>query len=501
MNKYILAIDQGTTSTRAVLVNAKTFTLDFFDQKEHTQVLPAPGYVEHDLNEIWQNTELTIRNVLKKSGIAASSIIGIGITNQRETVCAFDKKGTPLHHALVWQDQRTHSFCESHKKQFSDNKLNLVSGLPLNPYFSASKITWLLQNSAIINHAQKSNNLCIGTMDTFLLYKLTAGSSFFTDTTNASRLQLLDLTSIKWSEDLLSFFNISKDILPSIKNTFDTFGVTQGLDFLPDGIPINCLIGDQQSALLGQGGFRKHDLKCTYGTGAFLLLNTGETPIYSNFQLLTTIAFTCNNITTYALEGSSFIAGAAVQWLRDQLGMIKNSSEIEGLAQKISNLSQVENLHFFPYFSGAGAPYWNSKVKAALVGMSRDTAKEHIAYVCLEGIAQSIADLVETMEKDLTHKILHISVDGGASKNDLLLTMQAKLLNCQIFRPGQVETTVLGAAFGVALAQKLISLDDLKQIIGSSMTKFSPTPTSDKAAQYYLLKRSSWHAWNKKLIS
>jgi glycerol kinase len=449
MGNIILAIDQGTTSTRVVLIDANNLDHLSSHQIELQQHYPKPSYVEHDLNDIWRDTLICIEQSIKKNSAKFSDIVGIGITNQRETTCAFDKQGNPLAKAIVWQDKRTSEFC--HEQKNHNDKIKNITGLPLDPYFSASKMRWLLQNNNVVTSAAKNNSLHFGTIDTFLLYKLSNGSSFKTDASNASRTQLLNLKTGSWDKELLNFFNLQESFLPQVQDTFSQFGVTQNISVLPDGIPIYCMIGDQQSALLGQHCTMKGMSKCTYGTGAFFLLNTGEEIKVSSQGLLSTIAYRHDGKNCFALEGASFIAGAGVQWFRDQIKGISKAPQIEDEANKVLDLSRVKQLFFFPFFSGLGSPYWKSDALASIYGMSRDTGIPELSYALLDGLAQSITDLKEAAEIDLNMKLKSFHVDGGACKNNLLMQMQANYNQIEIRRPKQVETTVSGAALGVKL--------------------------------------------------
>jgi glycerol kinase len=456
--KYILSIDQGTTSTRACLISASNY--QFIDKiaKEFPQLYPQSGQVEHDLNEIWETVKYTIKELLNKNGLNGSEIIAIGITNQRETTCAFNRKGEPLAKAIVWQDRRTIEYCQKLKSKESIFKSK--TGLTLDPYFSGTKIKWLLDNNYSVQSALKSSDLLVGTIDTFLLYKLTGVHA--TDASNASRTLLMNLKTGNWDDELLSILEIPKSILPEIFDSFGVFGATKNLDFLPNNIVISGILGDQQSALFGQSAIAPGQAKCTYGTGAFALTNTGDNIVYSNSGLLTTVAFQYKKKRTFALEGSCYIAGAAVQWLRDELKIISSSSEIEELAQK-ANFNQMENILFLPFFTGIGTPHWKSEAKGAIVGLTRDTGKNHLAAACLEGIAFSINDLFGAMEKDSGSKIISINVDGGAVNNNFLMEIQATVSNCEIIRPKITETTAYGAALAAAVGINLIGLEDIKK--------------------------------------
>lgn len=459
---YILSIDQGTTGTRSCLIDATTFSLIGQVSKEYPQIYPKPSWVEHNLNDIWSTVESTIKEVLKNHNVQGNMIKAIGITNQRETTCAFDKKGTPLANAIVWQDRRTADFCQELRDKNLSEKIKVKTGLPIDPYFSATKMNWLLKNNSAVKEANTSGNLLFGTVDTFLLYKLSGNVSHKTDASNASRTMLMDLKTCDWDKELLEIFSVKRETLPSIEDSFGEFGVTKGLGFLPDGIPVTGILGDQQSALFGQAGFHKGDMKCTYGTGAFVLLNTGEELVYSKSGLLTTVEYRHKGKAVYALEGSSYIAGAAVQWLRDNLKIISKSTEVEPLAREVKNLEELKHIQFFPFFAGIGSPHWNAEAKGALTGLTRDSSRSHIAYACLEGIAMSINDLLSAMKKDTGLAITTLKVDGGAAANSLLMELQATISETTIIRPKVIETTAFGAAMAAAIGAGLTDFEKLE---------------------------------------
>lgn len=463
--KFILSIDQGTTGTTACLIDAATFAFVGKVNQEYPQIYPRPSWVEHNLNDIWSSVEHTTRELLRLYNVQGNQIIAIGITNQRETTCAFNCEGIPLANAIVWQDKRTNEFCaELRSRSGFVEKIKTLTGLPIDPYFSATKMNWLLKNNPAIKDASEKGNLLFGTIDSFLLYKLTGNTSHKTDASNASRTMLMDLKTTSWHQDLLDIFEIKKETLPSIEDSFGLFGKTHGLSFLPDNIPISGILGDQQSALFGQAGFYKGEMKCTYGTGAFVLLNTGEDLVYSQSGLLTTVEYRHKGKTCYALEGSSYIAGAAVQWLRDNLKIISKSSEVESLAREVKNLNELKNILFFPFFSGIGSPYWNAEAKASLVGLTRDSNQSHIAFACLEGIAFSINDLLTAMKKDTNQSIDTLKVDGGAVDNNLLMQLQATISQTKIIKPKVIETTAFGAALAAAIGIGLVEFDQLKAL-------------------------------------
>lgn len=487
MKKYILAIDQGTTGTTTAIIDSKTLKIIDTVNYEFPQLFPKTGYVEHDLDDIWNSVIKAVKSIISKMSINANDIISIGITNQRETVTAFDNNGVPIENAIVWQDTRTSNKCnkliESNLEKFISDK----TGLLINPYFSATKIHWLLNNSKKIANAKTNNNLKFGTIDTFLLYKLTSGKSFYTEATNASRTMLMDISKCQWDNDILKLFNISSTLLPKILPSFSNFGKTKGLDFLPDGIPITGILGDQQAALFGQKGQSKGDLKCTYGTGAFILLNTGHEIVRSKCGLLSTVAYKTENETVYALEGSSYIAGAAVQWLRDNLKIIDKNSEIEQLANEANDISKMKEIIFLPFFTGIGSPYWRPEASASLLGLRRSTGKNEIARAVLEGIALSINDLISSMSKDCNYKFNFLNVDGGASKNNLLMQIQADISALDIRRPETIETTVLGAAYASAVGLGIIHHKNLP-----SSENFKSFKSCSNNSNYYQSKKDNW---------
>lgn len=458
---YILAIDQGTTGTRACLIDASTFALIGQASKEYPQIYPKPSWVEHNLNDIWATVESTVKEVLKNHNVQGNMIKAIGITNQRETTCAFDKNGTPLANAIVWQDRRTSEFCQQLRDRKLSEKIKEKTGLPIDPYFSATKMNWLLNNNSAVAEANSKDELFFGTIDTFLLFKLSGNVAHKTDASNASRTMMMNLKTCDWDQELLEIFSIKRESLPTIEDSFGEFGVTHGLSFLPDGIPVTGILGDQQSALFGQAGFHKGEMKCTYGTGAFVLLNTGEDLIYSQSGLLTTVEYKYQGKVIYALEGSSYIAGAAIQWLRDNLKIITKSSEVEPLAREVKNLEELKHIQFFPFFAGIGSPFWNAEAKAAITGLTRDSGRSHIAYACLEGVAMSINDLLDAMKKDTGLTIKTLKVDGGASANSLLMELQASISETTIIRPKVIETTAFGAAMAAAIGAGLTDFDKL----------------------------------------
>lgn len=446
-HQYILAIDEGTTGAKALLMDT---SLKVISEKtiSFEQHFPQPGWVEHDLDQIWRAIEEAVQFVCSK--IDAKKIVSIGITNQRETICFWDKKNTQaLAKAIVWQDRRTSERCQELKGQNLENTVQEKTGLLLDPYFSSTKLEWMLKNNAKVAKAAEAGTLAVGTIDSFVLARLTGGVAHATEASNASRTMLFHLKNQLWDAEMMKIFGVQENMLPHVQSSFSKFGVTQGLQILPDGIPITGIIGDQQSALLGQACIHEGQAKCTYGTGAFLLMNTGSKLKKSKHRLLLTIAWTTESgETTYALEGSAFMAGATIQWLRDGLKIISSAPEVEALANEVKS---SEGVMFVPAFTGLGAPDWNPFARAAITGLTRGSTRAHIARAALDGIAFQNVDLLQAMEKDLGGKLSSLNVDGGASKNNLLMQIQADLLGCKLRRPEFTETTSLGAIFAAGI--------------------------------------------------
>ncbi|MFT3713720.1 MAG: glycerol kinase GlpK [Archangium sp.] len=442
--RYVLAVDQGTTSSRASVLDSK-LNVCGVGQKEFTQHFPKAGWVEHDLNEIWSTTEWCIAKALKVAGIKGTDIAAIGITNQRETTGVWHRgTGKPIHKAIVWQDRRTSLFCAELKAHGDEPRVKELTGLVLDPYFSGTKIRHILNEVEGARTKADAGELCFGTIDTWLVFKMTGGASHVTDVSNASRTLLMGLKSLAWEDELLQLLEVPRSVLPRIAASSEVYGMTRGMKSLPDGIPVSGMAGDQQAALFGQACFEPGESKCTYGTGAFLLMNVGDQPIASKAGLLTTVGWKLGDKTTYALEGSSFIAGAAVQWLRDGLGLIKKSTDVETLAKTVKTSGAVV---FVPALAGLGAPHWRPDARGLFAGIDRSTTKGHLARAVLEGIALQIQDLADAMRLDSGRAIPAFKVDGGAVKNDLLMQYQADILATNVVRPKNVETTSLGAAF------------------------------------------------------
>ncbi len=451
--RYFLSIDQGTTSSRAIIFD-QGFNIVSIGQKEFSQIYPEIGWVEHNPDEIWESIRYSVRDALVKGGIKGDEILSIGITNQRETSFFWEKKSLkPVYNAIVWQCRRSADICNRLVKKGLLKKVNIKTGLVLDPYFSSTKIIWLFENRPDIKRMAEKNQIAFGTSDTFVLSRLTSGESHCTDLSNASRTMLFNITTLKWDEELLKIFRIPASILPQVLPSSGIFGYTRGLDFLPDGIPISGIAGDQQSALFGQCCFDVGDTKITYGTGAFLLTNTGSKIRRSRYGLLTTIAWQIGNRVVYALEGSVFIAGAVVQWLRDGLKIINKSSDVERLSATVPDSGGVV---IVPAFVGLGAPHWKSNAKGLIWGITRGTTDAHIAKAAVESIALQSNDIIEAMEKDLGSKIKVLRVDGGASANDYLLSFQSSISNKKVHRPEIIETTAMGAAMLSALGSGYI---------------------------------------------
>jgi glycerol kinase len=448
---YLLALDQGTTGSTALLVDTNLqrvseASLDF------EQIYPEPGWVEHDPKQIWASVVSVIKQVTSK--IDPKKIVAIGITNQRETICFWDRKsGEPLANAIVWQDRRTAKRCEELRSRSLEPVFQEATGLLLDPYFSGTKVRWALENWGAVQTAQKQGTLAVGTVDSYLCARLTWGQAHVTEPSNASRTLAFHLTERRFDQRLCEELQVPLEIWPSVLPSAGEFGRTLGVPGLPDGIPITGILGDQQAALLGQACFREGMAKCTFGTGAFLLMNTGSKPARSKHRLLTTVAWELEpGKLNYALEGSAFVAGAAVQWLRDGLGIIKDSSEVEALAAQVDSSDGVV---FVPALTGLGAPYWDPHARGLFCGLTRGTRPPHLARAVLEGIAFQNVDILKAMEKDLGRPLETVNVDGGAAANNLMMQFQADVLGVRLRRPKYLETTSLGAVFAAGLGVKV----------------------------------------------
>ena len=446
--KYILALDQGTTSCRAILFNKKG-SIAATEQQEFTQIFPKPGWVEHNAQEIWQTQLKVAQDVLKNNQITADEIAGIGITNQRETTVIWDKKtGVPIHNAIVWQDRRTAPFCDELKAEGWEPYIRTNTGLVIDAYFSGTKVKWLLDNVPGARAKAEKGELLFGTMDSWLVWLLTGGKVHVTDYSNASRTLLFNIRSLKWDKEILKRFDIPAKMLPKVKQSSEVYGKTAAKLF-GKSIPVAGMAGDQQAALFGQACHQPGMAKNTYGTGCFMLMNTGETPVESKAGLLTTIAWGIDGKVTYALEGSVFIAGAAVQWLRDGLKIIDSAPDSEFFAEKVDDTGGV---YVVPAFAGLGAPYWDMYARGAIFGLTRGTNKSHLIRATLESLAYQTKDVLDAMNKDSGVPLKALRVDGGACANDLLMQFQADILKTDVERPKVIETTALGAAYLAGLA-------------------------------------------------
>ena len=457
MGRYILAIDQGTTSSRALLFDANGTSLSI-GQKEFTQYFPANGWVEHDAIEIWETTLASCKQALTGAAISATEIACIGITNQRETTIVWDRKtGLPIYNAIVWQDRRTSDYCEELIQRGVEKTIQEKTGLLIDPYFSATKIHWILQQVPGARLRATKGELAFGTVDSFLLWQLTGGKSHCTDATNASRTMLFNIHQQQWDQELLQLLDIPETMLPEVKDCAADFGVSDP-DVLGAAIPITGIIGDQQAAAFGQCCFSSGMAKSTYGTGCFLLMNTGTEVLKSSNRLLSTVAYRLDGKTSYAIEGSIFMAGATMQWIRDGLKLIDNAAESEGLAEATSDDLSV---YLVPAFTGLGAPYWDPRARAAIFGMTRDTGIKELVTAALLSVCYQTKDLVEAMAADGT-KLARLRVDGGMVQNNYLLQKLADILNCEVHRPIITETTALGAAYVAGLQIGIFdSLDSL----------------------------------------
>ncbi len=445
---YILALDAGTTSCRSILFNKKG-EICAVAQKEFTQFFPKPGWVEHDANEIWETQLSTVLEVMEKQNIASDQIAGIGITNQRETTVLWDKEtGEPVCHAIVWQCRRTSEYCDSLKEKGLTEKIRRKTGLVIDAYFSGTKIRWILQNVPGAKEKAERGELLFGTVETWLIWKLTGGKVHATDYSNASRTMLYNINSLNWDPEILEELEIPASLLPEVRPSSGVFGLTDPALFGRE-IPIAGAAGDQQCALFGQTCFHAGDAKNTYGTGAFLLMNTGEKPVYSENGLVTTIAWGIGDKVYYALEGSVFVAGAAIKWLRDELGLIASAKETGAMAESVKDSN---GCYLVPAFTGLGAPYWNQDARGTVVGLTRGVNKNHFVRAALESIAFQVNDLLDAMQADAGGAMAALNVDGGAAANDFLLQTQADISHAKVIRPSCVETTALGAAYLAGLA-------------------------------------------------
>jgi glycerol kinase len=444
--KYILSLDQGTTSSRAILFD-HAGSIVAVAQKEFPQIFPKPGWVEHDPRDIWSSQAGVAAEALTKANVAAADVAAIGITNQRETTLVWDRfTGKPIHNAIVWQDRRTAGVCDRLRARKLDKMIRRKTGLVIDAYFSATKVQWILQNVRGARERAKAGDLAFGTVDSWLIWNLTGGKVHVTDASNASRTMLYDISKGDWDDELLKLFGVPRSMLPEVRSSSEIYGMTH---LLGTPIPIAGIAGDQQAALFGQACTKPGMAKNTYGTGCFMLMNTGTKQIASKNNLLTTVAWRIGDRTEYALEGSIFIAGAVVQWLRDGLEFFRSAAEVEALAASVSDTGGV---YLVPAFAGLGAPHWDQYARGTIVGLTRGTTKAHLALAALEGIVLQVMDVLKAMEADAGIKLKELRVDGGASANDLLMQLQADLLNVPVVRPRVAETTALGAAYLAGLA-------------------------------------------------
>jgi glycerol kinase len=475
MKEFILSLDQGTTSSRAIIFNHEGMPCAVA-QKEFTQYYPRPGWVEHNPEEIWSAQAGVSIEAITKAGLESSNIAAIGITNQRETTIVWNREtGKPVYNAIVWQDRRTADFCDQMKSQGKSRTILEKTGLIIDAYFSATKVKWILDNVQGARKLADEGKLAFGTVDSWLVWKLTNGELHITDVSNASRTMLFNIHSLKWDEELLGLFNIPRSMLPEVRSSSEFYGKTAGR-FIA-GIPVAGIAGDQQSALFGQMCIEPGMVKNTYGTGCFMMMNIGSKPIESDSKLLTTVAWRIGKETQYALEGSIFIAGAVVQWLRDGLGIIKNSQDVEKLA---SGVESSDGVFFVPAFAGLGSPHWNQHARGTLFGLTRGTTSAHIARAALDSIAYQTLEVVLAMQKDSGINISELRVDGGATVNNLLMQFQSDVLQAKVVRPKITETTALGAAYLAGLAVGYWSgINDLKEQWQMERTFFPKMEASD----------------------
>ncbi|RLK63853.1 glycerol kinase [Atopobacter sp. AH10] len=479
---YIMAIDQGTTSSRAIIFD-KQAQIITIAQKEFPQHFPHSGWVEHDPNDIWQSVQSVIATAFIQSGIKPEQIEAIGITNQRETTVVWDKQtGLPIYPAIVWQSRQSAPIIDELVAKGYEKFFHEKTGLILDPYFSASKIRFILDHVDGAQERAEAGELLFGTIDTWLVWKLTDGKSHVTDYTNASRTILFNINDLKWDEEILELLNIPKIMLPEVRSNSEVYGYTAPYHFYGGSVPIAGMAGDQQAALIGHLALEKGMVKNTYGTGSFIVMNTGASPKYSENRLLTTIAYKLGDRIAYALEGSIFVAGSAVQWLRDSVHMVETAKETERLAQESKT---NDDIYMVPAFTGLGAPYWNSKARGAIFGMTRATNNADLAKATLQAIAYQVKDVMELMQKETGMPIPVLKVDGGASVNKYLMQFQADILDCPIERPDDVETTALGAAYLAGLAigffKDWASLENLKE----GVTAYTPAMTKEKRERLY----------------
>jgi glycerol kinase len=483
--KYIMALDQGTTSSRAIIFS-KEGQIEAVAQKDFEQKFPKPGWVEHDPIEIWTSQVSVVTEALSKNNLRPSQIAAIGITNQRETTILWDRQtGKPLYNAIVWQDRRTSAYCNQLKEQGLSDMVNDKTGLIIDAYFSGTKIKWILDNVEGVREKAERGEVCFGTVDSWLIWKLSGGKHHITDITNASRTMLFNIHERQWDQELLDLLDIPASLLPEVKPSSEVYCTTSG-DILSAQIPIAGIAGDQQAALFGQLCYDPGMAKTTYGTGCFLVMNTGDKPVKSANQLLTTIAWQIGGEVTYALEGSVFIGGAAIQWLRDGLELFRHAKESEALAE---NLKDNDGVYFVPALTGLGAPYWDQDARGAFFGITRGTTRAHFTRAALEAIAYQVTDVLKAMEKDSGESTKEMKVDGGAVANNFLMQFQTNLIQCEVKRPKITETTALGAAYLAGLAVGFWK--DREELMGMSATDKTFSPNMEQQEVDKNLK--FWH--------
>lgn len=482
MEKYIMSIDQGTTSSRAILFD-KEGDIKGVAQREFKQYFPKSGWVEHDANEIWTSVLAVMTEVLNENEINADQIEGIGITNQRETTVIWDKNtGRPIYHAIVWQSRQTQSICHELKEQGHEETFRNKTGLLLDPYFAGTKVKWILDNVDGAREKAENGDLLFGTIDTWLVWKLSGGEAHITDYSNASRTLMYNIYDLQWDDELLDLLNVPKQLLPEVKESSEIYAHTKDYHFFGQEVPISGIAGDQQAALFGQACFERGDVKNTYGTGGFMLMNTGEEPVKSESGLLTTIAYGLDGKVNYALEGSIFVSGSSIQWLRDGLRIINSAPQSENYATRVDS---TDNVYFVPAFVGLGTPYWDSEARGAIFGLSRGTEKEHFIRATLESLCYQTRDVMEAMSKDSKIEVNNLRVDGGAVKNNFIMQFQADIVNTAVERPEIQETTALGAAYLAGLA---VGFWDSKDEIANRWqleTEFTPQMSEEDRTKLY----------------
>ena len=489
--KYILSIDQGTTSSRAIIFNKKGEKVSSY-QKEFTQIFPKAGWVEHNANEIWTSVQSVIAGAFIESGIKPSQIAGIGITNQRETTVVWDKEtGLPIYNAIVWQSRQTADIADQLKEAGHSEMIHDKTGLVIDAYFSATKIRWILDNVEGAQERAEKGELLFGTIDTWLVWKLTNGENHVTDYSNAARTMIYNIKELEWDQEILELLNIPEIMLPEVKSNSEIYGKTAPFHFYGGEVPIGGMAGDQQAALFGQLAFEPGMVKNTYGTGSFIIMNTGEEPQLSKNNLLTTIGYGINGKIYYALEGSIFVAGSSVQWLRDGLEMIETSAESEELAINSTNNDEV---YVVPAFTGLGAPYWDSNARGSVFGVTRGTTKNDFVKATVQSIAYQVRDVIDTMQDDTDMKIPVLKVDGGAAMNNYLMQFQSDIIGIEIARAKNLETTALGAAFLAGLAVGFWKdLDEIKTLNEAGET-FTPSMNNARKEQLYRGWKKAVHA-------